>query len=59
MSPSKKKVELKNVAFCGEHVSLFSDIAVIKAEIWWVKRILFAILGVMLVNLGALILKVP
>ena len=59
MSQKEKKAEPKNVVFCEDHVSLFSDIAVIKAEIWWVKRILFAILGVMLINLGALILKVP
>lgn len=59
MSLSRRKAEPKNVAFCDSHVSLFSDIQAIKTELWWVKRILFAILGVMLVNLGALILKVP
>jgi len=59
MSCFRKKDGAKNVAFCGDHVSLFSDIQVIKTEISWVKRILFAILGVMLINLGALILRAP
>ena len=53
------KVAGLNVVFCKEHVSLFADIAVVKAELRWVKRILFLILGVMLINLGAVILKVP
>jgi uncharacterized metal-binding protein len=39
-------------------LDLYMDVAKLKTDIAWVKRLLFLILGIALANLGALILKV-